>query len=86
VVTAQTAGDMRKDDVTVVEFDGKHRAWKNLLDASEDLERGFFVILSCVCFWRTGCGVSFTSDDGLLLLILTAAALEGSTTYGHRCF
>jgi len=36
MVTAQAAGDVRENDVAVVELDGKGRARKNLLDASVD--------------------------------------------------
>ena len=38
-MAAQTAGDVRQNDVAVVEFDGERRARKDLLDAAEYLER-----------------------------------------------
>lgn len=54
---AQTSGDMRQDDVAVIQLDGKRRARKNLFDAAEDLERRFFEVLRRdrrLCGTRTG--------------------------------
>jgi hypothetical protein len=50
---AQASGDMRKDDVAVIELDGKGRARKNLFDATQHFKRGFFDILSRLGLRRT---------------------------------
>lgn len=42
---AQTACDVRENGVSVIEFDGKRRARKDLLDSPEHLERLFFGVL-----------------------------------------
>jgi hypothetical protein len=41
---------VRKDDVAVVQFDGKCRAWEHLFDTAEHLEWGFFAIFRGSCF------------------------------------
>src|ERR1700722_3718377 len=43
-MTAQTAGNVREDRVTVVEFDGEGCAREDLLDAPGYLERRFFEV------------------------------------------
>lgn len=60
---AQTAGDMRKNDVTVVEFDGKGRARKHLLDAPEYFERRFSVVLRDLRLGCAGVGITISSCD-----------------------
>jgi hypothetical protein len=50
-VPAQASGDVRQDDVPVIELDRKGRARKNLLDIAEYLKRGLFHILRGVGFW-----------------------------------
>lgn len=49
---AQASGDVRQDDVAVIQFDGKRRAWKDLFDAAEDLERRFLGVLGKGCGFR----------------------------------
>ena len=44
VMAAQAAGNVRQNDVTVIQLDGKRRAWKNLLYATVDLQRGLAVV------------------------------------------
>ena len=44
-MAAQAPGDVREDDVAVVELDGKGRAGEDLLDAAEDLDRRFLRFL-----------------------------------------
>ena len=65
-MTAQASGDVREDDVTVVEFDRKGRAWKNLLDAPEHFERRFLDVfrdLSLGWPWA-GPAAPITNRDG----------------------
>jgi hypothetical protein len=63
VVPAQTAGDVRENDVTVVKFDGKRRAWKHLFNASEHLERGFSVVLGGLRFGSSRIRIAIASCD-----------------------
>jgi hypothetical protein len=44
-MTAQTAGNVGEDRVTVVEFDGEGRARENLFDAPGNLQRRFLEVL-----------------------------------------
>jgi hypothetical protein len=48
-MSAQAAGNVRKNYVAVVQLDGKRRARKHLLDASIYFKRGFFSILNRLC-------------------------------------
>ena len=63
MVPAQTAGNMRKNDVTVVKFDGKGRARKHLLDAAEDFERRFSIVLRDLRLGCAGVGITISSCD-----------------------
>src|SRR6185437_65504 len=54
VMAAQTAGDVRENDVSVVEFDRKGRAGKHLFDASVDLQWRFFEVFGRVGFRSPG--------------------------------
>jgi hypothetical protein len=60
---AQTAGDVRQHDMAIVEFDGKSRAWEHLLDAAENLDRRFAVILDGFDFGSAGIRITFASCD-----------------------
>lgn len=42
---AQATGDVRQDDMSVIELDRKGRAGEDLLDAPGDLEGGFLDVL-----------------------------------------
>lgn len=44
-MAAQSPGDVREDRVPVIQLDGERRAWEDLLDGPEDLERRLFCIL-----------------------------------------
>jgi hypothetical protein len=49
---AQAPGDVRENDVAVVELDGEGRAREDLLNAAEDLDRRFLYICGYVGFGR----------------------------------
>jgi hypothetical protein len=49
-VAAHPAGNMSKDDVPVIKFDGKRRTWKDLFDAADHLDWALFDVLSGVGF------------------------------------
>jgi hypothetical protein len=49
-MAAEPSGDVRQDDVPVVELDGERRARKDLLDAAEYFERRFLDALRPLCF------------------------------------
>ncbi len=67
VMTAQAAGDVREDDVPVVEFDGKRGARKNLFDAAVDFQRRLFGVLGRCRFGSTGIHIASvaSSDNGV---------------------
>jgi hypothetical protein len=62
----QASGDMREDDVAVIDLDRKGRARKNLPDMPEHLDRSFLDILRGFAFWypRTGSVVSIANSYG----------------------
>jgi hypothetical protein len=72
-VAAQASRDMSKDDVAIVELDGKGRARKNLLNAAQDFKRRFFDALSRLVFCRTRAGSAFSiaRRNVAVLLFLT---------------
>lgn len=63
-MASQPSGNVRENDVTVFEFDGKGRARKNLFDASERFERGFLNVLGSVAFRRPRRGLSSSISNG----------------------
>jgi len=64
-VPAQATGDVREDDVSVIELDRKGRAREDLLDAPGDLEGGFLDVLRRrFGFGRTGAGSSASIARG----------------------
>jgi len=75
VMTAQASGDVREDDVAVVEFDGKRRARKNLFDAAVDFQRSLFGIFRRGRFRSTRVGVAAvaSSDNDVSFLLISAA-------------
>lgn len=64
MMASQPPGNVRKNDMTVFELDGKSRARKNLLDASERFERGFLNVLGSVAFRRPRGGLSSSISNG----------------------
>lgn len=82
VVPAQPAGDVRENDVTVVEFDGKRRAGKHLFNATEHFERGFSVVLGGLGFGSARIHIAIASCDyGYSFPIaLAPAPAKGSAT------
>lgn len=75
---AQTAGNVGKNRVPVVEFDRERGAWEHLLDAAVHFERRLFVVdavrLDFTRAWR-----SIPSSDNDPLSFLAAAATKRST-------
>lgn len=63
MMAAQPSGDVRQDDVAVVELDREGRARKNLFDAAENFERRFTGVLCRFGLGRTGIGVTITCDS-----------------------
>jgi hypothetical protein len=65
-VPAQTSGNVRQNNMAVIELDGKSCAGKNLLDAAEDFERRFFHRIGRFNFRYacTGFIFSITSRNG----------------------
>jgi hypothetical protein len=49
-VAAHPAGNMSKDDVPVIKFDGKRRTWEDLFDAPDDLDWALFDVSRSVGF------------------------------------
>lgn len=78
MVSAQSSRNVRKDNVAVVELDGKRGARKNLFDAAIDFQRRFFVVFGGVSLGDTRIviTVAITSGDNdcSFLYSLTAAA------------
>jgi hypothetical protein len=60
-VPAQPAGDVRENDVAVIELHRKRCAGKNLLDAADDLESGFLEILRRLGFFGRAWALSRAS-------------------------
>jgi hypothetical protein len=58
-VTAHAAGNVREDDVPVVEFNGKRGTWEDLLDAAGNFDWALFDVLRGV-----GLGLTRTSFSG----------------------
>jgi hypothetical protein len=81
-MAAQAPGDVREDDVAVIELDGERRARKDLLDAADDLERGLFDALR---FFDLGCAGGFwtavTSCYGKYSFV---SARGGMAPYQHK--
>lgn len=83
MVSAQSSRNVRKDNVAVVELDGKRGARKNLLDAAIDFQRRFFVVFGRVSLGDTRIvvPVAITSSDNecsFLLFLPTATGFEGA--------
>lgn len=70
VMPAQTAGDVRKDDVAVIEFDGERRARKHLFDAAIHLERGLLSIFRRLCLGSARVCVAIASCDNFVSLYI----------------
>jgi hypothetical protein len=85
-VAAQPSGDVRQDDVAVVELDGKRRARKDLLDAAERLERRFFDALGILGFWGRGIGltVSIANSYGRAPLQYECSPSQAEVAAGVR--
>jgi hypothetical protein len=57
VVASQAPGDVRENNVAIVQLDGKRRAGKNLFDTAVDFQRSLFVVFDALLD-RSGCGVA----------------------------
>lgn len=72
-MAAQASGDMRQDHVAVLELDRERCARKDLLDAADDLERGFFDGLRIFDFgWAGGSWTTVTGCYGTYSFIISA--------------
>ena len=54
-MAAHPPGNMSKNDVPVIKFDGKRRTWEDLLDAPDDLDWALLDVLR-----RVGFGLAWT--------------------------
>jgi hypothetical protein len=75
-MAAQAAGDVREDDVAVIELDRKGRARKNLLDIADYFKRGFLDVLRGLRrLWQASSGSVFSiaNRDGRYSFYLIVA-------------
>jgi len=61
-MAAQAPGDVRENDVAVVQLDREGRARENLLNAAEDLDRRFLYVRGYVGFGRPWPALSFAGS------------------------
>ena len=63
-MTAHAAGNVCKDDVAVVKFNGKRGTWEDLLNAADNFDRALFDVLRSVGLGLTRSSFSDSITDG----------------------